>query len=134
MGISWNPSQEMPLALLEFFLLLLTIGMSSLVYLLQLLSIFSHRTTKPLFSETHHFLELNQLGFSCLFKPFCLQLPLLFQEIGRLTLDANRTADGVLAVERGIMSLRREARDVEGELQRKLLEIDMDTTSAQEVS
>ncbi|XP_015269569.1 PREDICTED: laminin subunit gamma-2-like, partial [Gekko japonicus] len=54
------------------------------------------------------------------------------QEIGRLTLEANRTADGVLALEKGIMSLQREAREVESQLQRKGLEVDLDASMAQE--
>ncbi|XP_061490051.1 laminin subunit gamma-2 isoform X2 [Rhineura floridana] len=54
------------------------------------------------------------------------------QEIGRLALEANRTTDGVLALEKGIVSLRNEARDVESEFQRKALEIDTDATMAQE--
>ncbi|XP_020671039.3 laminin subunit gamma-2 [Pogona vitticeps] len=55
------------------------------------------------------------------------------QEIGRLTLEANRTADGVLALEREIMALRNEARETDARLQRKALEIDTDATAAQEV-
>nr|XP_034979554.1 laminin subunit gamma-2 [Zootoca vivipara] len=55
------------------------------------------------------------------------------QEIGRLAMEANRTADGVLVLEKGIISLRDEARRVESELQRKELEVGMDTTRAQEV-
>ncbi|XP_077188729.1 laminin subunit gamma-2 isoform X2 [Paroedura picta] len=54
------------------------------------------------------------------------------QEIGRLALEANRTADGVLALEKGLMSLQREAREVENELQRKQLEADLDASMAQE--
>ncbi|KAL8178114.1 UNVERIFIED_CONTAM: hypothetical protein K2H54_030112 [Gekko kuhli] len=54
------------------------------------------------------------------------------QEIGRLTLEANRTADGVLALEKGVMSLQREAREVESQLQRKGLEVDLDASMAQE--
>ncbi|XP_048338443.1 laminin subunit gamma-2 [Sphaerodactylus townsendi] len=54
------------------------------------------------------------------------------QEIGRLALEANRTADGVLALEKGIMSLKGEARKVENELERKELEIDLDASMAQE--
>uniref|UniRef100_A0A670HPN4 Laminin subunit gamma 2 n=1 Tax=Podarcis muralis TaxID=64176 RepID=A0A670HPN4_PODMU len=56
------------------------------------------------------------------------------QEIGRLAMEANRTADGVLVLEKGIISLRDEARRVESELQRKELEVGMDTTRAQEAS
>lgn len=63
----------------------------------------------------------------------CL-LPLLLQEIWRLTLEANRTADGVLALEKGIMSLQIEAREAESELQRKTSEIDAEATATQEVS
>uniref|UniRef100_A0A8D0GBE9 Laminin subunit gamma 2 n=1 Tax=Sphenodon punctatus TaxID=8508 RepID=A0A8D0GBE9_SPHPU len=43
------------------------------------------------------------------------------QDIGRLTLEANRTADGVLALERGVVALLHEAREAEGELEKKFL-------------
>uniref|UniRef100_A0A670Y1Y5 Laminin subunit gamma 2 n=1 Tax=Pseudonaja textilis TaxID=8673 RepID=A0A670Y1Y5_PSETE len=53
------------------------------------------------------------------------------QEIGRLALEANRTADGVLVLESGIMSLKQEVRLVGEELQEKAKAIDMDTSMAQ---
>uniref|UniRef100_A0A8C0J1Y3 Laminin subunit gamma 2 n=1 Tax=Chelonoidis abingdonii TaxID=106734 RepID=A0A8C0J1Y3_CHEAB len=53
------------------------------------------------------------------------------QEIRRLKLEANRTADGVLALEKGVMTLLNEAREAERELTRKALEVDMDATEAQ---
>uniref|UniRef100_A0A452J151 Uncharacterized protein n=1 Tax=Gopherus agassizii TaxID=38772 RepID=A0A452J151_9SAUR len=53
------------------------------------------------------------------------------QEIRRLNLEANRTADGVLALEKGVITLLNEAREAERELTRKALEVDMDATTAQ---
>ncbi|XP_062973267.1 laminin subunit gamma-2 [Elgaria multicarinata webbii] len=53
------------------------------------------------------------------------------QEIRKLALEANRSADGVLALERGLMSLHQEARGVEDQLQQKTLEVDADATEAQ---
>lgn len=48
--------------------------------------------------------------------------------------EANRTADGVLALEKGVIALLDEAREAERKLTRKALEIDMDATTAQKVS
>ncbi|XP_026525046.1 laminin subunit gamma-2 [Notechis scutatus] len=56
------------------------------------------------------------------------------QEIGRLALEANRTADGVLVLESGIMSLKLEVKLVGEELQEKAKAIDMDTSMAQGVT
>lgn len=53
------------------------------------------------------------------------------QEIMRLRLEANRTADGALALERGVIALRDEAREAEREFTRKALEINMDATAVQ---
>uniref|UniRef100_A0A8C3HQP9 Laminin subunit gamma 2 n=1 Tax=Chrysemys picta bellii TaxID=8478 RepID=A0A8C3HQP9_CHRPI len=53
------------------------------------------------------------------------------QEIRRLNSEANRTADGVLALEKGVIALLNEAREAERELTRKTLEVDMDATAAQ---
>ncbi|KAG6930808.1 laminin subunit gamma 2 [Chelydra serpentina] len=53
------------------------------------------------------------------------------QEIRRLNSEANRTADGVLALEKGVLALLDEAREAERKLTRKALEIDMDATAAQ---
>lgn len=44
------------------------------------------------------------------------------QEIGSLNLEANVTADGALAMEKGLATLKSEMREVEGELARKELE------------
>uniref|UniRef100_A0A8C3HQN1 Laminin subunit gamma 2 n=1 Tax=Chrysemys picta bellii TaxID=8478 RepID=A0A8C3HQN1_CHRPI len=55
------------------------------------------------------------------------------QEIRRLNSEANRTADGVLALEKGVIALLNEAREAERELTRKTLEVDMDATAAQKV-
>ncbi|XP_006143943.1 laminin subunit gamma-2 isoform X1 [Tupaia chinensis] len=55
------------------------------------------------------------------------------QEIGSLNLEANVTADGALAMEKGLATLKSEMRDVEGELARKELEFDMDVDAVQMV-
>ncbi|XP_015668611.1 laminin subunit gamma-2 [Protobothrops mucrosquamatus] len=56
------------------------------------------------------------------------------QEIGRLALEANRTADGVLVLESGIMSLKHEVKLVGEELQEKAKKIDMDASMAQGIT
>lgn len=55
------------------------------------------------------------------------------QEIGNLNLEANVTADGALAMEKGLASLKSEMRDVEGELARKEQEFDTDQDAVQMV-
>lgn len=65
-----------------------------------------------------------------MFSPLYLH----FQEIGRLAFEANRTADGVLVLESGIMSLKHEVKLVGKELQEKAKAIDMDASMAQGVS
>ncbi|XP_045372599.2 laminin subunit gamma-2 [Camelus bactrianus] len=55
------------------------------------------------------------------------------QEIGGLNLEANVTADGALAMEKGLATLKSEMRDVEGELARKEQEFDMDMDAVQMV-
>lgn len=55
------------------------------------------------------------------------------QEIGNLNLEANVTADGALAMEKGLASLKSEMRDVEGELARKEQEFDTDKDAVQMV-
>ncbi|XP_077013314.1 laminin subunit gamma-2 [Tamandua tetradactyla] len=55
------------------------------------------------------------------------------QEIGSLNLEANVTADGALAVEKGLATLKSEMREVEGVLARKELEFDMDMDAVQMV-
>lgn len=56
------------------------------------------------------------------------------QEIGGLNLEANVTADGALAAEKGLASLKSELRDVEGELARKEQEFAADVDAVQMVS
>uniref|UniRef100_A0A8C8RNI8 Laminin subunit gamma 2 n=1 Tax=Pelusios castaneus TaxID=367368 RepID=A0A8C8RNI8_9SAUR len=55
------------------------------------------------------------------------------QEIRRLNLEANRTADGFLALEKGIAAVVDEAREAERQITSKSLEIDMDATTAQKM-
>ncbi|NP_001075237.2 laminin subunit gamma-2 precursor [Equus caballus] len=55
------------------------------------------------------------------------------QEIGGLNLEANVTADGALAMEKGLATLKSEMREVEGELSRKEQEFDMDMDAVQMV-
>lgn len=53
------------------------------------------------------------------------------QEIGSLNLEANVTADGALAMEKGLATLKSEMREMEGELARKELEFDTDKDTVQ---
>ncbi|KAF4018642.1 hypothetical protein G4228_010088 [Cervus hanglu yarkandensis] len=55
------------------------------------------------------------------------------QEIGSLNLEANVTADGALAMEKGLATLKSEMRKVEGELARKEQEFDVDMDAVQTV-
>ncbi|XP_069890397.1 laminin subunit gamma-2 [Dipodomys merriami] len=55
------------------------------------------------------------------------------QEIGSLNLEANVTADGALAMEKGLANLKSDIREVEGELARKELEFDADKDAVQMV-
>lgn len=55
------------------------------------------------------------------------------QEIESLNLEANVTADGALAMEKGLATLRSEMREVDGELARKEREFDMDMDAVQVV-
>lgn len=94
--------------------------------LLQLLINSALQATKLVSSNSHQ----NILcWFSCIYF-----LYLYFQEIGRLALEANQTADGVLVLESGIMSLKHEVKLVGEELQEKAKKIDMDASMAQGVS
>lgn len=61
-------------------------------------------------------------------------LPFFSQEIGSLNLEANVTADGALAMEKGLAILKSEMREVEGELARKEQEFDLDMDTVQMVS
>ncbi|NXX15564.1 LAMC2 protein, partial [Podargus strigoides] len=56
------------------------------------------------------------------------------QEITRLKVEANKTADGVLALEKAVATLQREAKEVNDEFQRKLLEVEEDATVIQETA
>ncbi|NXG63635.1 LAMC2 protein, partial [Hemiprocne comata] len=56
------------------------------------------------------------------------------QEITRLRMEANKTADGVLALEKAVATLQREAKEVDGEFERKLLEVEADAAVVQEVA
>ncbi|NXX75046.1 LAMC2 protein, partial [Urocolius indicus] len=56
------------------------------------------------------------------------------QEIAQLRVEANRTADGVLALEKAIATLQREAKEVDGEFERKLLEVEGDAAVVQETA
>uniref|UniRef100_A0A8C9P8W3 Laminin subunit gamma-2 n=1 Tax=Spermophilus dauricus TaxID=99837 RepID=A0A8C9P8W3_SPEDA len=55
------------------------------------------------------------------------------QEIGSLNLEANVTADGALAMEKGLATLKSEMREVETELARRQLEFDTDRDAVQMV-
>lgn len=55
------------------------------------------------------------------------------QEIGSLNLEANVTADGALAMEKGLAGLKSEMREVEGELARKEQAFDTDEDAVQMV-
>ncbi|XP_067156721.1 laminin subunit gamma-2 [Apteryx mantelli] len=56
------------------------------------------------------------------------------QEIARLKVETNRTADGVLALEKAVATLQREAKEVDGEFERKASEVEADATMIQETA
>ncbi|NXG78682.1 LAMC2 protein, partial [Baryphthengus martii] len=56
------------------------------------------------------------------------------QEIKQLKVEANKTADGVLALEKAVATLQREAKEVDGEFERKVLEVEADAAVIQEVA
>ncbi|NXS57442.1 LAMC2 protein, partial [Brachypteracias leptosomus] len=56
------------------------------------------------------------------------------QEITRLKVEANKTADGVLALEKVVATLQREAKEVDGEFEGKLLEVEADAAVIQEAA
>ncbi|KFP19203.1 Laminin subunit gamma-2, partial [Egretta garzetta] len=56
------------------------------------------------------------------------------QEITRLKMEANKTADGVLALEKAVATLQREAKEVDGEFERKLSEVEADASVIQETA
>ncbi|XP_009575897.1 PREDICTED: laminin subunit gamma-2-like, partial [Fulmarus glacialis] len=55
-------------------------------------------------------------------------------EITRLKVEANKTADGVLALEKAVAALQREAKEVDGEFERKLSEVEADAAVIQETA
>uniref|UniRef100_A0A8C8E694 Laminin subunit gamma 2 n=1 Tax=Otus sunia TaxID=257818 RepID=A0A8C8E694_9STRI len=55
------------------------------------------------------------------------------QEIAQLKVEANKSADGVLALEKAVATLQREAKEVDGEFERKLKEVEADAAVIQEV-
>lgn len=92
-------------------------------------------SSKLLATAVYFFLSLS-LGCFCA-SPLALLpswLPFFSQEIGSLNLEANVTADGALAMEKGLATLKGEVRDVDGELARKEQEFDLDTDAVQMVS
>ncbi|NXJ77186.1 LAMC2 protein, partial [Trogon melanurus] len=56
------------------------------------------------------------------------------QEITRLKVEANKTADGVLALEKAVATLQREAKEVNDEFERKLSEVEADAAAIQETA
>ncbi|NWX21146.1 LAMC2 protein, partial [Aegotheles bennettii] len=56
------------------------------------------------------------------------------EEITRLKVEANKTADGVLALEKAVATLQREAKEVDGEFDRKLSEVEADAAVIQETA
>ncbi|PKU37195.1 laminin subunit gamma-2 [Limosa lapponica baueri] len=56
------------------------------------------------------------------------------QEITRLKVEANKTADGVLALEKAVATLQREAKEEDGEIKRKLSEVEADAAVIQETA
>lgn len=51
----------------------------------------------------------------------------------RLRLEANKTADGVLALEKAVAALQHDAKEVDGEFQSKVSEAEADAAMIQEV-
>uniref|UniRef100_A0A8C3J4T2 Laminin subunit gamma 2 n=1 Tax=Calidris pygmaea TaxID=425635 RepID=A0A8C3J4T2_9CHAR len=56
------------------------------------------------------------------------------QEITRLKVEANKSADGVLALEKAVATLQREAKEEDDEFKRKLSEVEADAAVIQEVA
>ncbi|KAM9009328.1 laminin subunit gamma-2 [Ara ararauna] len=56
------------------------------------------------------------------------------QEITRLKVEANKTADSVLALEKAVATLRREAKELDGKFERKGLEVEADAAVIQEMA
>ncbi|XP_009074937.1 PREDICTED: laminin subunit gamma-2, partial [Acanthisitta chloris] len=56
------------------------------------------------------------------------------QEIAELRVEANKTADGVLALEKAVATLRREAKEVDDELEGKLSEVKAEAAMIQQTA
>ncbi|XP_030311591.1 laminin subunit gamma-2 isoform X1 [Calypte anna] len=56
------------------------------------------------------------------------------QDITVLKMEANKTVDGVLTLEKAVATLQREAKERDGELERKLLEVGADAAVIQETA
>ncbi|XP_068546498.1 laminin subunit gamma-2 [Anas acuta] len=56
------------------------------------------------------------------------------QELTRLKLEANKTADGVLALEKAVAALQHEAKEVDGEFKGKMSEVEADTAMIRETA
>ncbi|NXH19082.1 LAMC2 protein, partial [Bucco capensis] len=56
------------------------------------------------------------------------------QEITQLRVEANKTADAVLALEKAVATLQREAKGVDGEFERKFSEVEADAAVIQEAA
>ncbi|NXE93168.1 LAMC2 protein, partial [Menura novaehollandiae] len=56
------------------------------------------------------------------------------EDIARLKVEANRTADGVLALEKAVATLRHEAKEMDDEFERKLSEVEVDAAVIQETA
>ncbi|XP_009992988.1 PREDICTED: laminin subunit gamma-2-like [Chaetura pelagica] len=56
------------------------------------------------------------------------------QEITGLRMEANRTADGVLALEKAVASLQRESKGLDGEFERKFSEVEADAAALEETA
>ncbi|NWW75750.1 LAMC2 protein, partial [Climacteris rufus] len=56
------------------------------------------------------------------------------EEIAQLKVEANKTADGVLALEKAVATLRQEAKEVDGEFERKLSEVEADAAVIQKTA
>lgn len=55
------------------------------------------------------------------------------QEIAQLKGEANKTADGVLALEKAVATLQQEAKEVDDTFQRKLSEVEADAAVIEKV-
>ncbi|XP_048169508.1 laminin subunit gamma-2 isoform X2 [Corvus hawaiiensis] len=56
------------------------------------------------------------------------------EEIAELKVEANKTADGVLALEKAVATLRHEAKEVDDEFERKLSEVEVDAAAIEKTA